>query len=181
MVDPIILYALLAGLAVILALGALEKWRRFASFESAVAGYQLLPAVLVKPFALAFALAESLAALGLLLPASRSHGAALALVVLGAATLGIAVNLARGRRDVDCGCGGLGHASAGLSGWLVLRNLALLAAAGLIWLDGHGNARELGWLDGITFFGATLAMLGLYCAANLLIDFQTRLNKTKGA
>lgn len=181
MVDPIILYAIVAGLGVILALGALDKWRHFAVFEGAVAGYQLLPAALAKPFALTFAAAESLAALCLLAPASRGLGAALALAVLGVATLGVAINLMRGRRDVDCGCGGLGHTAAGLSGWLVPRNLALLAAAALVLLDGQGAARELGWLDGVTFFGATLSMLGLYLAANLLIDFQTRLNKTKGA
>lgn len=181
MVDPILLYALIAGLAVILALGALDKWRHFSAFESAVAGYQLLPLSLIKPFALLFVTAETLAALGLLLPALRSTGALLAFAVLGVATLGIVINLMRGRRDVDCGCGGLGHTSAGLSGWLVLRNLMLLAAVGLIGLDGAGTARELGWFDAVTFFGATLAMLGLYFAANLLIDFQTRLNNTKGA
>jgi len=180
MVDPIVLYALVACLTVILLLGALDKWRHFEAFEQATAGYQLLPAVWVKPFALLFASAETVAALGLLVPASRMHGALLALAVLGVASLGIAINLARGRRDVDCGCGGLGYSTAGLSGWLLLRNLLLWLVAWVIW-NAQGAMRQLGWLDGITFFGATLSLLGLYFTANLLIDFHIRLNKTKGA
>ena len=69
----------------------------------------------------------------LLWPASRSLGAVLALCVLLVATSGIVMNLLRGRRDVDCGCSGLGESSGGLSWWLVARN-ALLAALAAPWL-----------------------------------------------
>jgi len=177
MVDAIVVYSLVAGLAVILLLGALDKWRNLAAFEQAVAGYQLLPFALVKPFAWLFATTESLAALALLLPISRSLGAALALVVLLCASAGVAVNLARGLRNVDCGCGGLGHSTQGLSGWLLVRNTFLLLAVGLIWMGAPSAARTLSWFDGITFFATTLAWLGLYCTANVLIDFDIRLGR----
>jgi len=172
-VDPVVPTILVALLVMILGLGAWDKWCHVAQFEGAVAGYKLLPTVLVKPFALAFAAAETLSALLLLIPGQRSTGAILAALILGLATLGILINLARGRRDVDCGCGGLGHGSGGLSGWLVLRNVVLLAAVALVWLAAQtpqDAARPMVWLDGITFLGATLSLLGLYYTANVLMD-----------
>jgi len=175
MVDAIVVYSLVAGLAVILLLGALDKWRNLAAFEQAVSGYQLLPPALVKPFAMLFVTAESFAALALLLPAWRVFGATLTLAVLLAASGGVAVNLARGLRNVDCGCGGLGHSAQGLSGWLLLRNAFLVLAAVLVWLGVPADARSLMWLDVVTFFGATLALLGLYFTANVLIDFEIHL------
>jgi len=175
MVDAIVVYSLVAGLVVILLLGALDKWCNLAAFEQAVSGYQLLSETLVKPFALCFVAAESLAALALLWPAYRPFGAALALAVVGAASGGIGLNLARGRRDVDCGCGGLGHSAHGLSGWLLLRNALLLLAALLV-LAGMPTGRVLTWFDGVTFVGTTLAILGLYFTANMLIDFDIRLH-----
>jgi len=173
--DPVIPTILVALLVIIFGLGALDKWRHFSQFEAAVSGYRLLPSLLIKPFALTFAAVETVTALLLLTPASRVPGAALALLVLGLATLGIVINLVRGRRDVDCGCGGLGHGSGGLSGWLVLRNVALFAVAIVICLAPPGIARPIVWLDGVTFLGATLSLLGLYYAANVLMD--SRINK----
>jgi len=153
----------------------LGKWCHFGQFEGAVSGYRVLPPALVKPFALGFVATETAAALLLLLPASRSVGVLLAVIVLGSASFGVVVNLVRGRRDVDCGCGGLGHGSGGLSGWLVVRNIVLLAAAALVWLASPGVTRPMVWLDIITFLGATLSLLGLYYAANVLMD--NRINK----
>jgi len=178
MLDPVIPTTLVALLVIIFGLGALDKWRHFGQFEGAVSGYRLLPSVLVKPFALTFAAAETIAAVLLLTPVSRTAGVILALLTLGLATLGIVINLARGRRDVDCGCGGLGHGRGGLSGWLVLRNMMLLAAAALVWLATQtppDAVRTMVWLDGMTFVGATLSLLGLYYAANVLMD--NRINK----
>jgi len=80
-------------------------------------------------------------------------------------------------RNVDCGCGGLGHSAQGLSGWLLVRNAFLLLAAVLVWVGIPADARTLEWLDGITFAGCTLALLGVYCTANVLIDFDIRLGR----
>jgi len=169
--DPVIMYASVASMAVLLCIGGLDKLRHFELFEAAVAGYRLLPEALLRPFAGVFVAAELVAAPLLVVPASRGYGSVLALAVLAVATLGIVINLLRGRRDVDCGCSGLGRPSAGLSWWLVGRNamLALLAltAGGAWWTE---TARELAWVDSLTFFGATLSLLGLYFAANQLID-----------
>lgn len=179
--DPVLTYASLACLAVLMGLGALDKLRHFSLFEAAVGGYRLLPEVLLRPFSVLFVAAEALSAPLLLWPVSRSLGAVLALCVLLVATSGIVMNLLRGRRDVDCGCSGLGESSGGLSWWLVARNalLAALAVASGDWAI--NSARELVWVDGLTFFGATLALLGLYYAANQLIESHLKFQKMQNS
>ncbi|MFV0282448.1 MAG: MauE/DoxX family redox-associated membrane protein [Castellaniella sp.] len=176
--DPVIAYAALAVLAALFWLGALHKLRNFAEFESAVSGYRLLPAFLQRPFAWAFIAAELLAGGLLLLPAARVAGILAALAVLAVASLGVAVNLLRGRVDIDCGCGGLSQAPTSLSWWVVLRNGLLAALALLSWPQAGGFApRDLMWLDGVTFFGMSLALLGLYLAFNQLLASHLEMRK----
>ncbi len=176
--DPVIAYAALAVLAAIFWLGALHKLRDPAGFESAVAGYRLLPAFLHRPFSVAFIAAELLAGGLLLWPAARAAGVLAALVVLAAASLGVAVNLLRGRTDIDCGCGGLSRVPGSLSWWMVSRNglLAALALHAWPWADGLAG-RDLAWLDGVTFFGLSLALLGLYLAFNQLLASHLEMRK----
>ncbi|CAM5201428.1 Methylamine utilization protein MauE OS=Castellaniella defragrans (strain DSM / CCUG 39792 /65Phen) OX=1437824 GN=BN940_17501 PE=4 SV=1 [Castellaniella denitrificans] len=176
--DPVIAYAALAVLTAIFWLGALHKLRDWSGFEAAVAGYRLLPTVLHRPFALVFVVAELLAGGLLLWPAARAAGVAVALAVLVAATLGVTMNLLRGRIDIDCGCGGLSRAPASLSWWVVSRNGLLAALALTAWPRAGGQAaRDLAWLDGITFFGLSLALLGLYLAFNQLLASHLEMRK----
>jgi hypothetical protein len=177
--DPVIAYAALAVLTAIFWLGALHKLRDWSGFEAAVAGYRLLPTVLHRPFALVFVVAELLAGGLLLWPAARAAGVAVALAVLAAATLGVAVNLLRGRAGIDCGCGGLSRAPSSLSWWMVSRNGLLAALALLAWPSRAGgpSARDLAWLDGVTFFGLSLALLGLYLAFNQLLASHLEMRK----
>ncbi|MDS1139544.1 MauE/DoxX family redox-associated membrane protein [Pusillimonas sp. SM2304] len=172
--DPILIYAATASLAVILLLGALQKLRHFLLFESAVSGYALLPPGGVRLFSVLFLGAELLAGLMLLVPSARMAGAVLALAVLLCATSGIVINLLRGHRDIDCGCGGFSQKAGGLSGWLVVRNMVLAGLSAPVLLAMHSSGRPLSLMDGLTFVGATLAVLGLYFTFNLLIDTHTR-------
>ncbi len=178
MIDPILIYTAAATLAGILLSGALGKLANFSLFEQATAGYALLPATLVRPFAAVFLAAELGSGLLLLIPATRAAGAALAMAVLLLACAGIAANLLRGRRDIDCGCGGFAEKGGGLSWWLILRNSLLLVLAAPALLAQHASARSLGWVDALTFFGTTLAALGLYFCLNQLIDSHQRFQKT---
>ena len=131
------------GLLLLLASGAAEKLRDSRRFRAAVAGYALLPERAIGAAATAFALGEAALAAALLAPAAAgvraiaAVAAALLFAVYGAA---IAINLARGRRAIDCGCGGPA-ARVPLSGWLVARNALLVAAALLC--AGGGAARRL--------------------------------------
>jgi hypothetical protein len=165
-IDPALDLALRAGLALLLATGALAKLRDPRGFADAVAGYRLLPAGLAAPAAAAFVACELALAAALFVPALRVFAALWVAGLLALYGFAIAVNLARGRRDIDCGCGGPWGRQA-LSEALVLRN-ALLAAAAL------ATAlplvpRAFGWLDALTVFGAVASTSLLYVAANGLL------------
>ena len=177
--DPIIIYACLAVLAVILWLGVIDKLWHFTAFELSVAGYQLLPAVMHRPFAIAFVASELAAGLLLLAPPGRVAGALLALAVLVVATCGVVVNLVRGNTDIDCGCGGLSRFAEGLTWWIVGRNALLAGLAVLVLMFAGAASRDLVWLDGITFFGTALAMLGLYFVLNQLIASHMHMQKVR--
>src|SRR5262249_14927936 len=62
------------------------------------------------------------------LAVAPTYGLAWAAALLGLYAAAIAVNLARGRRHLDCGCTGPALRRP-ISGWLVLRNLVLVAIA----------------------------------------------------
>jgi len=78
----------------------------------------------------------------------------------------IAINLARGRRDLDCGCAGPNDRRP-ISAWMVWRNVGmaiLLAAALLPWSD-----RALVLTDGVTVgFGTACCALVYLCLDRLL-------------
>ena len=123
--DPV--FPILARLviALLFAGAARHKLRDLLRFEGIVADYRLAPA------GWSFGIARGLVALevglvvGLLLPwtaAAASLGAGF--VLLGYA-IAIAVNLARGRSEIECGCGGPGES---LHPRLLLRNAVLIGA-----------------------------------------------------
>lgn len=121
-------------LALLLLAAAVPKLRAPDAFVGVVRNFRLLPAPLATAFARVLPWIELVLALALLWPAS-THAAAwatAALMLLFALALGI--NLARGRRDIDCGCLRIGRDGQAqhISGWLVLRNLALAAGALLL-------------------------------------------------
>lgn len=166
MIDPVVALALRAALALLLAAGALAKLRDLRGFAAAVAGYRLLPAALARPAAAAFVAGELALAAGLWLPPLREASALGAAGLLTLYGVAIAANLARGRRDIDCGCGGpLGRQT--LSEGLVVRNLLLAAAALAAALP--VAARPLVWLDALTLAASVAAAATLYAAASALL------------
>ena len=180
--DPVLLYAASAALACVLLLGAVEKLKDMAGFAAVVSAYRLLPASWSHAFAWGYALAEALAGTLLLVPSRQAAGAELALLVLAAATMALVLNLLRGHRDIDCGCGGPASIGpgrsaqrAGLSWWLVLRNalLALWTAPAL--LAAGGLSRALQWTDSAAVFGLAMAAVGLYFTANHLLASHLKL------
>jgi hypothetical protein len=163
--DPVVSLALRALLALLLGGAALAKLRDPRGFAAAVAGYRLLPAALATPAAAAFVAAELLLAAALWTPL-RTEAALGAAALLALYALAIAVNLVRGRRDIDCGCGGpLGRQA--LSEGLVLRNLAWAAAALACALP--DAPRALAWLDLVTLAAAVAAGAALNQAAGALL------------
>lgn len=164
--DPVLARACGAALAVILIVGAWQKLRDMAVFEASVELYRLLPERMVAPFARLFPVLEAASGVALLFELSRGAGLALGLLVLGSATTAVAINVARGHTEIDCGCGGAeGHTR--LSWLLVVRNAVLLAL--LVAGAQQGSDRGLVWIDYLSVAGGTLMLLTLYAAANQLL------------
>lgn len=101
-----------------------HKLSDFGTFTGYVADYRLLPEALVEPAARGLAGVEFLAVALLVYPPTARAGAMLAVAMLALYGVAMAINIARGRTRIECGCGG---AAQRLSLALLLRN-ALLAA-----------------------------------------------------
>jgi uncharacterized membrane protein YphA (DoxX/SURF4 family) len=165
-IDPAI--ADLAGmaLAAIFAASGAMKLADLDLFESALANYRLVPRMVEKPIAILMPILECACAAAVLLPVTRRAGAVGILALLGVFTGAIAINLARGRTDIDCGCFGPALRQE-LSAWMLLRNAALagLAVAALM----PAAARSIVWLDWFTIALGAAAVVVLYFGANYAI------------
>ncbi|HMA52551.1 MAG TPA: MauE/DoxX family redox-associated membrane protein [Magnetospirillaceae bacterium] len=123
-------FAIRALVGLIFLAAAWGKLRHRLEFQGVVANYKLLPDALVAPFALILPPLE--AVVGALLPTGffspwAELTAAGLLAVFAAA---MALNIRRGRTDIDCGC--FQSALKQTLGWtLVARNAVLVLAVGL--------------------------------------------------
>ena len=111
-------------LAVVFLSAGVAKIRSVDTLEGVVQNFRVLPARLARPFALVLPPAEIAIAAALAVPATRAYGAAAATALLLIFTVAIAINLARGRREIDCGCFS-STLKQTLNGWLVVRNAFL--------------------------------------------------------
>ena len=148
---------------------AAGKLRDRDAFEGVVANYRLLPSPAVPIVAAGLPWVEVATGLGLLAHARAAGVAGVVMLVLFA--LGIAINLLRGRREIDCGCGGL-SAGQPLSWALVARNVGLLLLL-LPLLAAPGGAEPLARVAGM-LIGATLFFLALTLSLVTTIAAQGR-------
>ena len=165
MLDPAVGVLLLACFALLFASSAVHKLRDPAHFAEVLRAYQVVPEAVVR-LAPLVPLAELTVAAGLF-PGATRFGAGLggsALLVVYACA--IAVNLARGRRDLACGCGGADDARP-ITPWMVARNLvlALLLAITLVpW-----KTRALLPVDALTVAGGAAVATLLYVSLDRLL------------
>lgn len=160
--DPTLAWALRWALAGVWLLAAVHKAADPAAFRTAVAGYRLVPEMLTAAVARTLFCIELAVAAGLVIPAT-SGGAGLASAALLALYAGaMAVNLARGRRDLDCGCSAPGTLRP-LGEGLLVRN-AVLAALSLVAALPPAS-RRFEWLDGFTVAAAAATLLLLHFGA----------------
>lgn len=170
--DPALALTLALLLAAIFAAAAIAKLRAIEVFTGVLASYRLLPDAMVQPFAYLLPIVELGTALHLLLPVTRPAAAAAAVLLLLLFAAAMAVNLARGRRDIDCGCF-VGRLRQRLSWPLVVRNL-LLAVGGVLLAFAETGGRALGVLDGVTIAAALGSLLLLYAAGDRLFGLAPR-------
>ena len=171
-IDPVILLVLRLTLALIFATALVHKLKDPRAFGAAVADYRLLPSALLIPGTAALLLLEILVVTALLLPGFGRFGAWAAAASLTLYAGAIAVNLARGRRAIDCGCSGPALRQQ-LSEWLVLRNAMLVVLAVLA--AQPATPRVLTGWDASTIAFGVVALLLLHSTANHLIANQPKL------
>jgi hypothetical protein len=164
--DPALADLLALALGAIFAASGAMKLGDLELFESAVANYRLLPRLVEKPFAWTLPVVECAFAAGMLFVATRTAAASMLILLLAAFTGAIAINLARGRRDIDCGCFGPALRQE-LSGWLLLRNLVLMALAAIVAMP--VSARPILWIDAVTIGMGAMTLIILYASANVAL------------
>jgi len=163
MIDPVVQLSVCGALAWVWVGSGIEKLRDLPRFRRIFADYRLLPTRLSRAFAPLVAMAELGLAAGLLWPAARPTALLGVAGLLSLYSAAIALNLARGRRDIDCGCAGP-QAGATLAGWLLLRNAALVAAALACRLP--QDPRPLVWLDALSVLGAACVLVATWSAVH---------------
>ena len=177
MIDPVIELSLRLALALLFAAAAWHKMSDRIHFGATVSGYRLLPSWLVAPLTWLLPSAEASIAFGLLWPPTRqlaAVGAAMLLLVYAGA---IGVNLARGRREIDCGCFA-SSARVPLSHWLVARNVILIVAAFILVMP--VRPRTLIWIDVLTITTAVTTLSLLWSAGQRLAGAGPALRRVGG-
>ncbi len=164
--DPLVTAFLRSFLAILFAGAAYSKLRHQEEFFGVVRNFRLMPEWLASPFAAVLPWLELAIAIGLLVTPAVPYAAAAASGLLVLFAVAIAINVARGRKAIDCGCFRTGYKQP-LSWLLVLRNVAL-ASGGLLLL-GVGEASRTASLADITtgLVAAGVAMV-LYVTIGLL-------------
>jgi uncharacterized membrane protein YphA (DoxX/SURF4 family) len=168
--DPVIATIIRFALGWLFLAASAHKLKDMADFRSVLATYRILPERLVTIAAWLVVAAEIGIGVGMLwqFKAAYVGGAALLLLYAGVMT----INLMRGRRFIDCGCGG---ATQPLSLGLVLRNVVLAIAAVTALVP--APARPLEWLDIVSMGAGVLVLGALYAATNQLLAARARLEE----
>lgn len=161
MIDPLTILIISASLALLFFTAAKHKLRAPGQFSAQLADYKLIPPGILPGVARLVPIAEMAVFFLILMPLTRPWAAVLAGGLLVSYTIAIAINLFRGRDEIDCGCGS--HPQ-NLSYWLLFRNSALIISSYL--LVTPSTNRALVWVD----FLLLSLMISLLSCVYLLID-----------
>ena len=176
--DPVLETTLRSALALLFLVAAAHKLRAPTVFRSQLAAYQLVPERATGALAAADVAGELATGLGLLDSPLRLMAAVAALVWLSAYSFAIALNLVRGRRDIDCGCSGPAFRQP-LTPWLLVRNALLIGVATACLVPVRGRA--LLWVDSVTVLGGVAVLAALYAASNRMLANAPALARLRGS
>ena len=171
MIDPLIILILSILFSALFVFAALHKILS-GSFQSIVSDYRILPTALVPLAAISIPLIEIVIGFSWALNFLPTLTALATSTVLASYTAAIGINLLRGRRYIDCGCGfsstkkTLG--SQQLSGGLILRNIILIAFSILAILP--LAERLLGVMDYFSAIVASAIIALLFAGYNQLLS-----------
>ncbi len=178
MIDPAIGLLLVAAVALLFASASAHKLKDLKRFDGIFTAYGFLTSLARWRLSRAIPALELAVAAGLLFDPSRAYaaGAGIALLVTYAAA--IAVNLARGRRDLACGCGGPDEKRP-IATWMVWRNILIafaLAVALAPWAT-----RPLSLTDAVTVVFGVLTLALVYLCADQLMGYLQRAAPLRGS
>lgn len=164
--DPVIAVICSLVLSYVFVVASLHKWQNIEEFRTTLANYQILPDTLLGAFIYIIPALELLCGIALIIPYAPSLAALFATALLSMYMYAIGLNLLKGRRTIDCGCGGTEQKQP-ISEWLLLRNGVLLFLA-------YGTtvsvqARELSWFDWVVVLLATVVGCLFYNIINQLL------------
>ena len=166
LVDPVFGLLAVAALALLFGAAGVAKMRDLARLRAVLEAYEIMPAALARMVAVALPFIELGVAITLLIEALRPVAAGAAAGLLFIYGAGMALNLARGRRDIDCGCEGYGQRRP-IAGWMLVRNALLIGLAALA--GAPQSPRTLEIADALTIFGGLAAFVLIYFAADELL------------
>ena len=165
-IDPGVAWLIIACAGLLFLVAALHKLRDLRRFREVFAAYQLMPLTAGRLLAPVVPALELAVAVGLLFDDLRAPALRIGVALMLAYGAGIAINLARGRRDLDCGCAGPNDRRP-IAAWMIWRNVGiaiLLSAVLLPWSD-----RPFVLTDGVTVgFGTACCALIYLCLDRLL-------------
>ncbi len=166
MIDPALGSLFSIGLALLFASAAFHKFRDLGRFSLVLAAYRVIPGGPAHRLAWSFPCTELAVALALPWPPVRAWAALAASGLLLVYAAGMALNLARHRRDLDCGCAAAGRRRP-IAAWMVWRNLILALASVAAALP--RAPRPLAGADLLTVAAGALAAVALYAAVDRLL------------
>ncbi|MGH8263994.1 MAG: MauE/DoxX family redox-associated membrane protein [Steroidobacterales bacterium] len=165
-VDPVFSLLAIAALALLFATAAVAKIRDRVRFAAVLETYEVMPRSFTRGAAVWLPFIELTVAFGLFVTQVRPVAAAAAaglLFIYGAA---MGVNLARGRRHIDCGCEGFGRRRS-IAPWMLVRNGVLMVVAAVA--GATSSTRAIEWTDALTIAGGLAAFAMIYFAADHLL------------
>ena len=124
MLDWVLTSSAMGTVALVFIFSVSHKLRDYHRFKASLGAYRIMPDALLGLVAPLVIGLEIAAIVAILLP--FGPGSAIAFGLLLGYTLALAINLLRGNTAIDCGCGDV---PTPISGWLLLRNGALLLLA----------------------------------------------------
>ncbi len=166
LLDPTVGYLILADIALLFGSASVHKLRRMARFTEIFVAYRVLPEPLSRRMGWLIPVAELMAAVTLLWVPTRPLAAAPAAVILMAYAAALGLNLARRRRDLDCGCTTTQDRRP-IAPWMVCRNLLLAGFVGVTALP--WSLRSLDPADFLTLTGGVVVSVALYAAVDRLL------------
>ena len=175
--DPVVAWAAQGLVGAVLCAAAWHKLRKPQEFAGVLRDYRVLPVRLAAAVAPIVAPIELLIAGGLWIDAVHFWAVAAGAALLAVYAAAIGLNLARGRREIDCGCS-WGGASQPLSSWLLFRNAVLLAALGLALAE--RTSRDPSFPDVAVAAGSVVALTVCYRAFETLVGNLPALQRLRG-